>query len=147
MERDELIRKLESLAQLDTDAVGVYSRALEHSLDEEVRNRFGQFLDDHMNHADRLSETIERIGGTRPDLHVDMMGKVAEWLTAFRSRRNTEGALHAMETAENYHVSHYREASEWAIDDREVQLMINGFYEDEQRHLEYVQTRLRAPVG
>lgn len=147
MEREEMLKKLESLAQLDTDAVAVYSEALEHAVDDDVRGNFGQFLDDHMRHAERLTEIIERIGGVQPKLHVDMAGRLAEWVTSIRARRGTEGALHAMETAERYHVSRYREASEWELEDREVQLMINGFYEDEQRHLGYVQERLKSPVG
>lgn len=147
MRREEMLKKLESLAQLDTDAVGVYSEALEHPVDDDVRGNFGMFLDDHMRHAERWTDIIEQISGVRPRLHIDLTGRMAEWMTALRARRGTEGALHALETAERYHVSRYREASEWGLEEHDVQLIINGFYEDEQAHLAYVQERLRAPVG
>lgn len=146
MDRDELLRKLKSLAQLDTDAVGTYSEALEHVTDEDLRGNFGQFLDDHMRHADKLSAAIEQMTGSRPELKVDMMGRMADWVTSIRSRRGNEGALHAMHTAENYHVSHYHDVVDWDIEDRDLKMMLHGFYEDEQRHLAYVEDKLKAPV-
>lgn len=146
MDRDDMLKKLESLAQLDTDAVNVYAEALEHVTDEEVHARFEQFMNDHMSHADKWSETIVRLGGERPKLTVDLMGHVADWTTAIRARRGTEGALHAMETAERYHVRRYGDAAAWDVDDSAVATMLEQFNKDEQHHLAYVQERLEQPA-
>lgn len=144
MDTKELIGKLESLVQLDTDAVHVYDEALEHVTDDEVRGRFEHFKGEHRFHSEKLSEIIVRLGGDRPDLEVDTAGHVAEWVTAIRSRRGTEGALHAMKTAEKYHNRRYHDATTWDAGDEGVTALLRQFDADEQRHLAYIEDRLMA---
>jgi rubrerythrin len=146
MERDELVSKLESLAQLDTDAVSVYAEALQHVTDEEVRSNFEQFQGQHMQHADRLAELITKLGGERPRVDVDFVGRFADWITGLRSRRGTEGALRAMESAERYHTRRYGEAMEWGVADPEVVQALERFNQDEQHHLAYVESKLGVAV-
>jgi len=149
METQMLLRRLEDLAQLDTDAVQVYAEALEHVKDEDVRKEFERFQGEHQYHASTLSDTIVRLGGTKPDLKVDLMGRVADWVTAFRSMIGTKGPLHAMRTAEHYHNRRYGEAVEWDVGDEEVATMLKRFDADEKRHLAFVEERLgdSAPAG
>lgn len=142
MERDELARKLRSLAQLDTDAVRVYDDALNHVTDDEVRKNFEKFRSEHRYHAEQLSGTIERLGERKPELSLDIAGHFADWVTSIRSRTGTEGALHAMETAERYHNRHYAEAAMWVTGDEEIHTLLERFDEDEKRHLAYVEERL-----
>ncbi len=142
MERDELIHKLHSLAQLDTDAVHVYDEALEHTTDDDVRGSLERFQSEHRYHAEQLSEAIVRLGGAKPELKVDLAGHLADWLTAMRSVRGTEGALRAMETAEKYHNSHYGKAVTWDVGDDAIATMLRRFDDDEKRHLAYVEERL-----
>lgn len=146
MEREELLDKLESLAQLDTDAVSVYAEALQHVTDAEVRASFEQFQGEHQYHADRLAEMITRLGGTKPRVDVDFVGRFADWITGLRSRRGTEGALHAMESAERYHTRHYGETTGWSVPDDEVAKALQRFNQDEQRHLAYVESKLHIAV-
>lgn len=146
MERDELLRKLKSLAQMDTDAVDVYREALEHVTDDDVRTNYERFQGEHQHHAEELSKLIVRLGGEQPDLKVDMSGRLVDWVTAIRSRRGTEGALHAMETAERYHNRHYDEAIGWDVEDDEVSKLLKRFDEDEKRHLGYIEERLGANI-
>lgn len=149
MERDELLKKLESLAQLDTDAVRVYDEALEHATDEDVHKNFERFQSEHRYHAEQLSAAIVRLGGKKPELKVDIAGHLADWVTSMRSLRGTQGALHAMDTAEKYHNRHYGEAVTWDVGDAEVAEMLRRFDADEKRHLAYVEERLgkTAPAG
>lgn len=142
MERDDLLRKLESLAQLDTDAVRVYDEALEHTTDDEVREAFQRFQGEHQYHATTLADTIERLGGKRPDLKVDLAGHLADWVTSMRSIRGTQGALHAMETAERYHNRHYDEAVTWDLGDADLATTLRRFSDDEKRHLAFVEEKL-----
>ncbi len=146
MERDELIRKLHSLAQLDTDAVAVYDEALEHVTDDDVRKRFEEFQGEHRYHADQLTSAIERLGAERPSFEEDFTGRMAEWVTAIRSQRGTQGALHAMETAEHYHNRHYDEAVAWDVGDAELAQMLQQFDDDEKRHLAFIEERLGKKV-
>jgi rubrerythrin len=147
MEQSELLDKLHSLAQLDTDAVAVYDEALESVDDEEVRKSFERFQAEHRYHASWLVDTIERIGGSRPEMSVDLVGRMVDWVTSLRSRSGTHGALKAMQTAERYHNRRYSDAMTWDVDDPDVANMIRRFDEDERRHLSFVEERLGVTVS
>lgn len=147
MDDDELIDRLTSLMHLDFDAVHVYDEALRHAEDREVRARFERFQGEHRYHAEQLAETIKRITGTKPRMKVDLLGHMAEWVTALRSVSGTQGALHAMRTAEKYHNRRYEEAVRWDVGDRDIAKMLQRFLGDERRHLEYVQSKVAEPVG
>lgn len=147
MDREELLRKLESLAQLDTDAVHVYSEALKGTEDHDVYEMFERFQGEHRYHAEQLTQAVVRLGGKEPELKVDMMGHLADWVTTLRSMRGTKGALHAIQTAEHYHTRHYGEAVSWDVDDVETATLLRRFYDDEKRHLAFVEERLAKPTA
>ena len=144
MESDELLKKLESLAQLDTDAVEVYREAIERTDQEDVRTEFGRFQGEHRYHAEQLSAAIVRLGGKKPELKVDLMGHVAEWVTAFRSMLGKMGPLHAMQTAEHYHNRRYDDAASWEVMDPELEQLLRRFQGDEKGHLSYIEKRLQS---
>lgn len=146
MERDILINRLASLAQLDRDAVGVYDEALEHVTDDDVRSAFQRFRGEHEYHAVTLGAAIESLGGRMPE-DADAMGRMAEWVTSVRSRGGTEGALQAMETAEHLHNRRYKEAIGWDVGDETLAFDIRRFAGDERRHLDYVEARLGHPAA
>lgn len=146
MERKELFDKLHDLAQMDFDAVRVYDEALEHVTDAEVRRQFEIFRGEHKVHATQLGELIAQAGGQVPQLRVDVMGHFADWATAIRGMRGTEGALHAMRTAEKYHNRRYATAAEWDVGDATIAETLGRYREDERRHLEFVESRLGAGV-
>jgi rubrerythrin len=140
---DEALRKkVTELAQLDRDAVGVYDDALEHVEDAQVREHFKEFRDEHDNHVAVIEEALERLVGVAPDLNVDFMGRMAEFVTSIRSASGTTGALHAMRTAEHYHNRRYEEAAGWNVGDVELAGAIERFRGEEKRHLAYVEGRL-----
>ena len=56
----------------------------------------------------------------------------------------TDGALHALRTAEKYHNSRYEEAAGWQTDDEELRTALQQFFGEEKRHLEYVEGRIPA---
>jgi rubrerythrin len=143
----DLNKKLTSLAQLDRDAMSVYDEALDHTTDDDVKVRFREFRGEHEYHVGQITEAIKRLGGEAPELTVDMMGHVADWVTSIRSIRGTEGALHAMRTAEKFHNSHYADAAGWKVDDEELGSMLRRFYADEQKHLAFIETRLGVHAG
>jgi rubrerythrin len=140
---EDLLKKVVSLAQLDRDAMGVYDDALKHTAsDEDVDSHFKEFRDEHENHVAELSAAIVRLGGTAPELGVDAMGRVAEWVTALRSMGGPNGALHALRTAEKYHNSRYEEAATWDVDDADLKATLARFLAEEKRHLAFIEGRL-----
>jgi rubrerythrin len=140
-----LRKKLTDLAQLDRDAVGVYDDALEHVDDADVREHFKEFRDEHENHVAVIGEALKRLVGAAPDLSVDFMGRMAEFVTSIRSASGTMGALHAMRTAEHYHNRRYEEAAGWDVGDAELAGAIQRFRDEEKRHLAYIEGRLEPP--
>jgi rubrerythrin len=140
---DEAVRKeLTDLAQLDRDAVGVYDDALKHVDDDEVRASFKEFRDEHEHHITVITASLKRITGQSPDLSVDFMGRMAEFVTTLRSASGTTGALHAMRTAEQYHNHRYEAALGWDIGDEDLASLIRQFREEEKRHLAFIEQRL-----
>ena len=138
------IKRVHSLAQLDRDAMSVYDEALKHVHDDDVTEHFTEFRDEHAHHVTKLSAAIVRLGGPEPDLKVDLMGIVADWVTAFRSILGEKGPLHAMHFAESHHNSRYKEAASWDIGDSDLSSELNTFYSEEQRHLSYIEEKLAA---
>ena len=138
----ELLKKLHSLAQLDRDAVSVYSEALPHVTDSEVKEKFTIFANQHQHHVEELSGAIERASGSAPALNVDAMGMVADWIVSFRSMLGEKGPLHAMHMAETYHNSRYKEAVGWDVGDADLASLLQTFYTEEQHHLSFIDDRL-----
>ncbi len=146
MDTTELAHKLASLGQLDFDAVSVYSEALQHVRDDDVRAAFEQFQADHKYHAEQWGAVVERLGGERPEPKVDLMGQMADWVTALRSRGGTVGALHALLTAEHFHNSRYGQAAEWDVADEEIAALLKRFLGDEKHHLAFIEEHLGKEV-
>ncbi len=124
---DDLIKKLSSLAQLDRDATSVYDEALKHAEDDDVKMKFKDFRDEHEYHVTTIAAAVERLGEPALDLKVDVLGHVADWVTAFRSMGGQQGALHAMRTAEKYHNGRYAEAVEWDVTTRSCRRCFGAF--------------------
>ena len=141
------VKRVHSLAQLDRDAVSVYDEALKHVDDDDTKAHFVEFRDEHAHHVTKLSEAIVRLGGPEPELKVDLMGIVADWVTAFRSILGEKGPLHAMHSAESYHNSRYKEAASWDIGDSDLSSELQTFYSEEQRHMSYVEDKLAAKTS
>lgn len=140
------VKRVHSLAQLDRDAVSVYDAALKHVSDEDVREHFVEFRDEHQHHVTKLSEAVVRLGGPELDLDVDAMGVVADWVIAFRSMLTEKGPLHAMHSAEKYHNTRYKEAVTWDIGDSDLSSELQTFYSEEQRHLSFIEEKLGVRV-
>jgi rubrerythrin len=139
--------KVRSLAQLDRDAIDVYEQALQHVQDAEVRDRLTDFRDEHQHHVTELAAAVERLTGQGFIAREDVMGHVAEWVTAFRAMGGQRGALEAMRSAEKYHNSRYSEAVTWDVADDQLRDQLAQFYEDEKRHLAYVESELGVSAG
>jgi rubrerythrin len=144
---DDIQKKLISLAQVDRDATAVYDDALKHVTDEDVRTTFTDFRDEHDHHVSVISGEIVRLGGQPLNLMVDVMGHVAEWATSLRSMGGQHGALKAMRTAEKYHNQRYAEAVTWDVADEQLAGTLRRFYDEEKRHLSFIESKLAVPAS
>ncbi len=141
MEKDEVAKKLASLAQLDIDAVHAYEQAIEKVDVAHVKEQLVKYKDDHDRHIRELSAVIRRLGGTPPDYSPDFKGFLISGFTSLRSITGTEGALKAMKTNEKLTNKNYKDATGWDLDPEARQIVDNA-YGDEKNHLSYIEKTL-----
>lgn len=144
MDRDDVFDRLESLVHLDVDAIHAYDEAIEKAEDQDVRSRLSGFRDDHQRHVTELTEAFRVMGGAPPTPDKDLRGVLIEGMTSLRSSMGTEQALKAMRQNETLTNNRYREAVEETGWDTEVLSILQRGYADEQRHLAWIEERLRV---
>jgi len=140
---EAMIEDLNSLIQLDTDAVYCYGEAINRIDDRDVASTLETFRGDHVRHIDELSTLVRTYGGEPPERTPDLRGRLLQGITALRSATGTEGALKAMEMNEKKTNEEYEQAQDWAVP-ADVRAVLARGLDDERRHLEYVQSELHA---
>jgi uncharacterized protein (TIGR02284 family) len=140
-----MLKKLNSLIQLDIDAVYCYDKAIERTDDRDISDNFQNFRGDHEQHIDALSAIVSENGGEPPERSPDMKGYLLEGMTALRSASGTEGALKAMESNEKATTKNYEEAQDWAVPP-DIHAVLAKNWDDEKRHLAYIQSHLGVKV-
>lgn len=143
MEKD-LTKRLANLAQLDIDAYHAYSQAIERIEEPTVRENMVRFRDDHREHYLELAREIRGMGGTPPDITADFKGHLIEGFTAITSITGTKGAMRAMQGNEKLTNRRYAEATEWMDASNEIRNIVKRNYQDEQRHLRYIEDTLKT---
>jgi uncharacterized protein (TIGR02284 family) len=143
MTREEMIDSLNSLIQLDIDAVSAYEQAIKNIDDPIIRDRITEFKEHHGGHTRDLFSLVQKMGGTPPDLSPDFKGFLIQGFTAIRSATGTEGALRAMELNEKLTNRNYSEAVGWDWTP-EAKILVEKNFSDEKIHLEYIQSNLRS---
>lgn len=146
MDRDDAIDKLGDLMKLDVDAIQAYDEAIEKIDEEDVRLQLGKYRDDHHRHVSELSMLIRDMGGEPPTPSPDMKGKLIEGMTSLRSSIGTDSALKAMRMNEQLTNREYEKAMEWEVSTDAHDFIRQG-YEDERKHLAYIEQALSAGVG
>jgi uncharacterized protein (TIGR02284 family) len=139
----EVTKKLNSLIQLDIDAIRAYDQALGgiDAEDEDIRDALEEYRGDHERHIQVLSGIVRDFGGEPPERSPDFQGFLLQGFTAIRSATGTEGALKAMERNERITNDKYNDARSWDLG-AEIQEVIEGNFMDEQTHLEFIEEAL-----
>lgn len=141
----EFRKKLESLAQLDIDAVHAYTAAIERISLSEVKDQLTQFRGDHERHISNLTPLIVRLGGKTPTGNPDFKGYLIQGFTAIRSMMSNEQALKAMRGNEELTNRTYAEALELEFPE-EIRQVVQLNRNDERRHLEYINKCIEEKV-
>jgi len=140
-----MLKSLNSLIQLDIDAIYCYDEAIKRIDDRAIATTLEGFRNDHQRHVDALSALVAGDGGTPPEQSPDMKGRLLQGMTALRSVTGTEGALKAMEMNEKKTNEEYSEAQSWDVPP-DVHAVLEKNLDDERRHLAYVQSQLHVLV-
>ncbi len=145
MANEEMVKNLNSLLQLEIDAVHAYGEAIKNIDDAVIKGRITDFQGDHQKHITDLSEVVHKLGGTPPGYSLDFKGFFIQGFTAIRSATGTVGALKAMETNEKLTNKNYSDALGWTLTPQ-AKMVVEKNYSDEKRHLEYIQNLLSSLV-
>ncbi len=143
MAKDESVKNLNSLIQLDIDAVHAYDAAIKNIDDMIIKERLTDFRGDHQRHVTDLSKVVQNLGGTPPTYSPDFKGFLIRGFTTILSATGTEGALKAMETNEKLTTKKYSNALGWDLTS-EAKNLVETNYSDEKLHLEYIQNLLAS---
>ncbi|MBE0534605.1 MAG: ferritin-like domain-containing protein [Phycisphaerae bacterium] len=141
-----IVDEVSGLIKLDWDAAECYDRALEKIETPDMHRTIATFADDHRRHVDRLSEYMVSIGETPPERSKDIKGHLMESYAAIRSATGEVGALKSLHTSEKMTNKEYRKALENENLAEEAHAIIMDHYEDEKRHLMYVEEVLHTKV-
>jgi rubrerythrin len=138
MDKTKVVKQLESLRQLDFDAIQAYEQAIEKIDLVTVRSQLESFRDDHARHVADLTRLLEGLGETPETLGRDLKGVLLEGMTALRSVTGTKGALKAMRMNEKLTNKAYEEALDEDLPDQVREVVLRN-RADEARHLEYIE--------
>ncbi|MBI3555603.1 MAG: DUF2383 domain-containing protein [Deltaproteobacteria bacterium] len=133
----DLLKQLDSLAQLDIDAVHAYTAAIDRIDLPDVKEQLTVFRGDHERHIVELSPFVERMGGKPPKRTPDFKGFLIQGFTAVRSMISNESALKAMKSNEELTNKSYDKALELQLP-QDIRAVIEKNRGDERRHLAYV---------
>jgi hypothetical protein len=143
MDRNDLLKKLQELAQVDIDIVHTYNRVLNEISDEIVHSRLTAFRDNHINHLTALMEEIESIGGEPPKLTKDFKGYVIEAFAVLSTAAGTKSALKVLKAAETISYEYYGQIISKDIPDI-LKERLRKYFSDEKIHLEYIDNNLKV---
>lgn len=144
MEREEMIKRLNDLIQLDVDAVEAYDHAIKHAGYEDIRKRFRGFQDDHRAHIRNLTEMVQKYGGTPAQPKPDLKGYLIEGFTALMSLTGTKSTLQAMKSNEKLTNKKYEEAAALELPE-DVMRLLRVNLAQERAHLEFIEEILTIP--
>jgi uncharacterized protein (TIGR02284 family) len=133
---------MNDLIQLDVDASYAYSEAIKKIKEKDIQQKLIDFLQDHERHIKELSSLLKELGGDPIKPTRDFKGFVIEGMTALQSLMGTKGALKAMLTNEKITNKKYADALEHKGFTQESRKLIQGNFNDEKRHLEYIKEKL-----
>jgi ferritin-like protein len=143
MEGNDLLKKLQELAQVDIDTVHIYNRVLDEISDEIVHSRLTAFRDNHINHLNAIMEEIQSLGGEPPQLTKDFKGYVIEAFAVLSTAAGMKSALKVLKAAETISYEYYGQIISKDIPDI-LKERLRKYFSDEKIHLEYIENNLKV---
>ena len=143
MAETENIQRLQELARVDIDAAGAYDQALDAVADPVMRSRLAEFRQTHFDHIAALADVIRSLGGTPPELSMDLKGRAVAAAAALRAAPGTKGALKALRTAEEIARHHYAEIVSAPMP-QTVKDLLRRHFSDTKIHLDYIAQNLKV---
>jgi len=142
-EAAELIA-LAALAQMDFEAAVAYAVAADNIPDREVSRQLLEFRADHLRHVEDLDRLATEMGGELPE-RIDASESVIANLAVAAAALGESTAMLAMISNERLTNSTYESVLRLDWDD-DVQEVLARNYQDEQRHLRWLEKNVGKVV-
>jgi uncharacterized protein (TIGR02284 family) len=141
LETTKVIEECNDLIRFDHDAIGAYDEAIDSVKEPLIREPLVKFRSDHERHVIDLSAIVQRLGG-KPAEKPGARGVLRKTLTKVAGLIGTETVLKTMRS--NEEVLNKQYANRLTLDfPADVLAVIQRNFNDEKRHLAWVELQLR----
>lgn len=131
---------LKKLCELDFDAIEAYEEAMQRLEDKDIADKLAEFRSDHMTHTDTLNKFLKARGEDVVE-GPDSKRVLTEGKVVIADLLGDKAILKAMIANEKVTVKAYKEASDNDALSPAEKTEIASFYEDEQRHHDWIKTQ------
>jgi uncharacterized protein (TIGR02284 family) len=142
MTTDKIIEECNELIRMDRDAIGAYQEAIEKIEHPDMAQQLERFKGDHQRHVNELTAIVGRLSGT-PAKKPDLKGAARKTMTKIAGLLGVEPVLMAMRSNEKALNETYERHSKMDFP-ADILDVIRRNYQDEQRHLAWVEDCLRT---
>ncbi|MGA2400485.1 MAG: ferritin-like domain-containing protein [Syntrophobacteraceae bacterium] len=134
----EMADRLNSLVQVDIDAVHAYRQVMPLMGPGRVKDQLIRFQQDHERHIDQLSAVVRALDSEPPVLVTDVEGLHIQGFAAIGGATKPQSATEAVRAVEELANRLYRESC--ALDfTPNIKELVRRNYGEEQRHLRYLE--------
>ncbi|MCK6526561.1 PA2169 family four-helix-bundle protein [Myxococcota bacterium] len=141
MSNEKICDHLNTLIQVDFDAISAYDAAIERlEGDDEARRALEGFRQDHLRHTQDLGRLVEQCGG-QPATRGDAKSFVTKGMVMLGGLLGNEAVLRAMNTNERVTNEYYERALHKDFPEN-VMDVVRRNREDERRHKSWIEARL-----
>lgn len=141
--QSEPVKLLQSLVELDYDAIEAYEAAIERIDDTQIKSRLESFCEDHRRHVATLNPIIQRFGGD-PILQGDIKRVLTKGKVVIGGLFGNRAVLMAMKTNEDDTNTAYERAVAQVGLGTDVHQILERHLADERRHREYIVVALQG---
>jgi uncharacterized protein (TIGR02284 family) len=137
----DLIDALNSLIELDFDAVQAYEAAIERLESKKSQNKLGAFCEDHRRHTVELSEEVRKLG-KQPKDKADIKAVLAKGKVVLAGLIGDRAILTAMKTNEDDTNAAYEYAVSRQDTSADLRAILERNLADERRHRAWIEAEL-----
>lgn len=141
---NNIVKELNQFLEGNFMAIHAYEDFIEHMQDPEIRKTLQTFQQDHKQHAIKVAQRIQNLGGV-PVNDVGLKGKMVEWMKNVKGTTfGTEEILKDALAGEQRGIDISRKILQNDLDPDSLQLVKNILMHDE-KHVEYLHHLIQMP--
>jgi len=133
--KNEVINELNTFLKGEHMAVNGYEKYIQKTDDKEIKQSLQKIQQDHKQHAVKIAERIQNIGG-QPANEVGVVGKMAGLMSKLKNinKKDTLSILKLAHDGEKNGINMAKEIVKGDLDQKSSNL-INNIINDDQQHL------------